>query len=312
MFGNIVVIAIVAVIVIWLLTQALFVVKQQHAVIVERLGKFHRIAVAGFHVMFPLIYRRASTASLRTMKNGFNVDVKTQDNVTIDLEISAQYHIDDSREGQDPSKSGIYKSFYTLQNPAEQMRDFLTDALRSAIPVYVLDEVFAKKDNIARDVNETVAEQMEGYGFTLVSTLITKISLPREVEDSMNQINAAQRTKSAAQDLAEADRIKRVTEAKAEAEAMEESGKGIANQRKAIALGIKDSLSTIQQSGVSEDEANALFMFTQWTEMMSDFARSDQGSTVVLPSDFRESAGMFEQVLTAQKGANPDEGAPQA
>ena len=196
----------------------------------------------------------------------------------------------------------MYKSFFTLQNPAEQMRDFLTDALRGAIPVYTLDEVFAKKDDIARDVNETVASQMEGYGFQLVSTLITKTGLPREVEDSMNRINAAQRTMAAAQDLAEADRIKRVTEAKAEAEAMEESGKGIANQRKGIARRIKDSLGTIQESGVSETEANALFMFTQWTEMMSDFARNGKGSTVVLPSDFRESASMFEQMIAAKKG----------
>ena len=299
-FANIIVALVVLLVVIWLLSQAFFVVKQQHAVIIERLGKFNRIVYAGFNVMIPFIDRRAATISLRTMKNGFNVDVKTQDNVTIDLEISAQYRVD-GRLGDSPAESGVYKSFYTLQNPAEQMRDFLTDALRSAIPVYTLDEVFAKKDDIARDVNETVAEQMEGYGFQLVSTLITKIALPREVEDSMNQINAAQRTKAAAQDLAEADRIKRVTEAKAEAEAMEESGKGIANQRKAIAQGIKDSLGTIQESGVSEAEANALFMFTQWTEMMADFAKSGKGSTVVLPSDFRESASMFEQMIAAQR-----------
>ena len=296
---------VLAVIVIWLLTQSLFVVKQQHAVIIERLGKFNRIVYAGINFKIPFIDRKAATVRLRTMKNGFRVDVKTQDNVTIDLEISAQYRVD-GRKGATPAESGVYKSFYTLQNPAEQMRDFLTDALRSAIPVYTLDEVFAKKDDIARDVNETVAEQMEGYGFTLVSTLITKIALPREVEDSMNQINAAQRTKAAAQDLAEADRIKRVTEAKAEAEAMEEAGKGIANQRKAIAEGIKESLDTIQEGGVTEAEANALFMFTQWTEMMSDFAKSGKGSTVVLPSDFRESATMFEQLLAAQQNNHPE------
>ena len=291
------------VIILFLLAKALFVVKQQHAVIIERFGKFNRIVYAGIQIKIPFVERRAATVSLRTMKNGFNVDVKTQDNVTIDLEISAQYRVDGARGAHD-ADSGVYKSFYMLQNPAEQMRDFLTDALRSAIPVYTLDEVFAKKDDIARDVNETVAEQMAEYGFTLVSTLITKIALPREVEDSMNQINAAQRTKAAAQDLAEADRIKRVTEARAEAEAMEESGKGIANQRKAIAQGIKDSLGTIQESGVTEAEANSLFMFTQWTEMMSDFARSGKGSTVVLPSDFSESASMFEQMLAARKEGN--------
>ena len=275
-----------------------YVVKQQHAVIIERLGRFHRIVGAGFHAKIPFVDRKAATVSLRTMKNGFNIDVKTEDNVTIGLEISAQYHVSYER-GNSPQESGVYKSYYMLQQPVAQMRDFITDALRSSIPVYTLDEVFAKKDDIAKDVNATVSEQMAAYGFTLVSTLITKIALPAEVEDSMNQINAAQRTKAAAQDLAEADRIRRVTEAVAEAEAMEKAGEGIANQRKAIAAGIKESLETIQETGVGNSEANQLFMFTQWTEMMGEFAKTGKASTVVLPSDFTQTASMFEQMLAA-------------
>ncbi|WP_072370014.1 SPFH domain-containing protein [Thermophilibacter mediterraneus] len=287
-----------------------YVVKQQHAVIIERLGKFHKIVGAGFHVKIPFVDRKAATVSLRTMKNGFNIDVKTEDNVTIGLEVSAQYHVSYER-GATPQESGVYKSYYMLQQPVAQMRDFITDALRSSIPVYTLDEVFAKKDDIAKDVNATVSEQMDAYGFTLVSTLITKIALPAEVEDSMNQINAAQRTKAAAQDLAEADRIRRVTEAQAEAEAMEKAGEGIANQRKAIAAGIKESLETIQETGVGNAEANQLFMFTQWTEMMSDFAKTGKASTVVLPSDFSQTAGMFEQMVAASS-AGRDAGEPPA
>ena len=273
-----------------LLPNACYVVEQQHAVIIERLGKFNRIVNAGFHVKVPVIDRKAATVSLRTMKNGFGIDVKTQDNVTIGLEVSAQYHVSYDM-GAGPADSGIYKSYYMLQEPVDQMRDFITDALRSSIPVYTLDEVFAKKDDIAKDVNATVSEQMATYGFTLVSTLITKIALPTEVENSMNDINAAQRKRAAAQELAEA-------------EAMEKAGEGIANQRKAIALGIKDSLEIIQETGVGNDEANQLFMFTQWSEMMTEFARTGKTSTVVLPSDFSQSASMFEQMLAAGKVQN--------
>ena len=161
-----------------LFPNACYVVEQQHAVIIERLGKFNRIVNAGFHVKVPVIDRKAATVSLRTMKNGFGIDVKTQDNVTIGLEVSAQYHVSYDM-GAGPADSGIYKSYYMLQEPVDQMRDFITDALRSSIPVYTLDEVFAKKDDIAKDVNATVSEQMAAYGFTLVSTLITKIALPR-------------------------------------------------------------------------------------------------------------------------------------
>ena len=278
--------------------QVFYVVKQQHAVIIERLGKFNRIVGAGFHAKIPFIDRKAATVSLRTMKNGFSIDVKTEDNVTIGLDVSAQYHVSYDM-GAGPADSGVYKSYYMLQQPVDQMRDFITDALRSSIPVYTLDEVFAKKDDIAKDVNATVSEQMAAYGFTLVSTLITKIALPAEVENSMNDINAAQRKRAAAQELAEADRIKRVTEATAEAEAMEKAGEGIANQRKAIAMGIKDSLETIQETGVGNDEANQLFMFTQWAEMMGEFAKSGKAATVVLPSDFNQASNMLSQMLTA-------------
>lgn len=254
-----------SIILLLLLPNACYVVEQQHAVIIERLGKFNRIVNAGFHMKVPVIDRKAATVSLRTMKNGFGIDVKTQDNVTIGLEVSAQYHVSYDM-GAGPADSGIYKSYYMLQEPVDQMRDFITDALRSSIPVYTLDEVFAKKDDIAKDVNATVSEQMAAYGFTLVSTLITKIALPTEVENSMNDINAA--------------------------------------QRKAIALGIKDSLEIIQETGVGNDEANQLFMFTQWSEMMTEFARTGKTSTVVLPSDFSQSASMFEQMLAAGKVQN--------
>ena len=93
----------------------------------------------------------------------------------------------------------------------------------------------------------------------------------------------------------------------AQAEAMEQTGIGIANQRKAIADGISESLAVIKSSGVSAAEANQLFIFTQWTDMMSEFARNGRQSTVVLPSDFTATASMFEQMLVAQETEGADE-----
>ena len=83
-----------------------------------------------------------------------------------------------------------------------------------------------------------------------------------------------------------------------------EANPSVETLRKAIALGIKDSLEIIQETGVGNDEANQLFMFTQWSEMMTEFARTGKTSTVVLPSDFSQSASMFEQMLTAGKVQN--------
>ena len=52
---------------------------------------------------------------------------------------------------------------------------------------------------------------------------------------------------------------------------------------------------------MGNDEANQLFMYTQWIEMMAEFAKSGKSSTVVLPSDFNQASSMFAQMLAAGK-----------
>ena len=63
---------------------------------------------------------------------------------------------------------------------------YIADALRSAIPGYTLDEVFDNKDLIAQNVKDSVTELMAGYGYDIITTLITDIELPKDVERSMN------------------------------------------------------------------------------------------------------------------------------
>lgn len=296
------------VIIVVLTLQAIYIVPQQKVAIIERLGKFNRTAPAGLHFRIPIIERIAARVDLRTRQEEFAIDAKTKDNVTVTMSIAAQYRVSIT-PGMSPEQSGVWRSYYMLANPVAQMRSYLIDALRSSVPQYTLDEVFDKKDAIASDVNVTVSGLMVAYGFDVVSTLITSIDLPTDVEQSMNRINSAQREKEAAQSLAEAERIKVVTEARARAEAMEQAGIGIAAQRKAIADGISESLSVIRDSGVSAAEANQLFIFTQWTDMMTEFARNGKMSTVVLPSDFSQTASMFEQMLVANKEGEDGNGA---
>ena len=298
-------VVLVVLIILVVVFKCVFIVQQQTEFIIERFGKFNRTTGAGIHLKIPIIERIAAKVDLRTRQSQFQIDGKTKDNVTITMQVAAQYHVSYDR-GSSPQMTGVFRSYYMLSNPEEQMRAYIADALRSAIPNYTLDEVFDNKDLIAGDVNTNVAARMVAYGYDLVSTLITAIGLPPDVEASMNKINSAQREKEAAQALADADRIKVVVEAQAQAQAMEESGRGIAAQRKAIAEGIADSLDVIKESGVTTQEANELFLFTQWTEMMTEFAKTGRATTVVLPSKFQETASMFEQMLAVRASEGDD------
>ena len=266
----------------------LFVVRQQEASIIERLGKFNRIVQPGLHFLIPIIERRAAEVNLRTQEARYSLNGKTKDNVTIGTAVSVQFRVD-QMPAQTVEQSGVYRSYYILSNPIDQMESYIADALRSAIPGYTLDEV-----------KDSVTELMAGYGYDIITTLITDIELPKDVERSMNAINSAQRDQEAAKALAEAERTKTVVAARAQAEAMEQTGIGIANQRKAIADGIAASLDVIKSSGVSAKEANDLFTYTQWVEMMGSFAESGKASTILLPSGFEGSSSILPDILAAQ------------
>lgn len=272
-----------------------YVVRQRHVAIVERLGRFSSITGPGFHVKVPFC-DRIHDVNLMTEDEHLTLNAKTADNVTITLEVSVQYHVDATGTSED---SGVYRSFYTLTDPVGQMRDYLADALRSQVPNLTLDQVFSEKDTIARDIDETLGERMRAYGYAVETVLITDIKLPKDVQESMNRIVASKNDLESATNDANAAKAKTVIAAKAKAEAMKAEGEGIADQRVAIARGIRDSLDTIRGSELTSTEANRLFEYTQWVDMMERFAEHGP-ATMVLPSDFQDTASTFAQVVAAR------------
>ncbi len=296
---------ILLVIVLYVVFSTGYVVRQQHVAIIERMGKFVGFAQPGFHVKVPFI-DATHDINLMTEDQHLAFDAKTEDNVTIKLDVSVQYRVDSSNMDRG-SESGVWKSFYTLTDPVAQITDYLADALRSEIPSRTMDEVFNEKDAIAAGINSSVAAKMHNYGYVLVTTLITSIHLPKEVQDSMNRIVASKNNLASAQNDAEAARAKTVIAAQAKAEAMRVEGEGIAAQRVAIATGIRDSIDTIRGSELDSEEANRLFEYTQWVSMMEKFAEKGS-STVVLPSDFASASSLFEQELAARETPRPEGG----
>ena len=109
----------------------LFVVRQQEASIIERLGKFNRIVQPGLHFLIPIIERRAAEVNLRTQEARYSLNGKTKDNVTIGTAVSVQFRVD-QMPAQTVEQSGVYRSYYILSNPIDQMESYIADALRSA------------------------------------------------------------------------------------------------------------------------------------------------------------------------------------
>mgnify|MGYP000953631243 FL=1 len=274
---------------------SLYVVKQQSVAIIERFGRYQKISDSGIHMRAPFgIDKIAARVQLRVLQSEIVVETKTQDNVFVTMNVATQYRV---------NESNVKDAYYKLMRPESQIKSYIEDALRSSVPKLTLDELFEKKDEIALEVQKQVAEEMSTYGYIIVKTLITKVEPDAEVKQSMNEINAAQRKRVAAQELAEADKIKIVTAAEAEAEKDRLHGVGIAEQRKAIVDGLADSIKELKGANVdlTEEQIMSILLTNQYLDTLNNFADKEGNNTIFLPSNPDGVENIRTQILSALK-----------
>ena len=293
--GWIIAVIILALIVV-LLVASIFIVPQQQAYIIERFGKFHTVQFAGIHARIPIVDRIAMKTNMRVNQLNVQLETKTLDNVFVTVVASTQFRV---------NPNDVATAYYELRDPAGQLRSYMEDALRSAIPALTLDDAFARKDDVAFDVQKTVGNEMSRFGFTVVKTLITAIDPSPQVKNAMDSINAAQREKEATRQRAEANRIQIETQAQAEAEKTRLQGEGQANYRREIANGIVDQIKSLQAVGMNIGDVNNVVLFNQYLDVMRSLAESDNVKTVVLPSSTPGGyQDLYEQVTKAMLTAN--------
>lgn len=291
---SLIILTVILVLVIVLLITSLYVVKQQTVAIIERFGKYQKTATSGIHIRVPLgIDKIAARVQLRLLQSEIIVETKTKDNVFVTLNIATQYRV---------NENNVTDAYYKLIKPEAQIKSYIEDALRSSVPKLTLDELFEKKDEIALEVQHQVAEEMSTYGYIIVKTLITKVEPDAEVKQSMNEINAAQRKRVAAQELANADKIKIVTAAEAEAEKDRLHGVGIAQQRKAIVDGLADSIQELKDANVTltEEQIMSILLTNQYLDTLDTFAINGN-QTIFLPNNPEGVEDIRTQVLSALK-----------
>lgn len=248
------------------LISTFFTVQQRTAAIVQRLGKFVREAKPGLNVKVPFIDRVVGRVNLRVQQLNVKIETKTEDNVFVQMVVAVQFYI---------------------------------------LPEKVYD-VFEKKDDIAITVKGELAQVMEGFGYGILKALVTDIDPDPKVKESMNEINAAQRMRVAATEKGEADRILKVKAAEGDAQSKALQGRGIADQRKAIVEGLRDSVDEFQRSvpGTTAKDVMNLVLMTQYFDTLKEIGASSRSNTILIPHSPGSLASLSEQIRNAMIEAN--------
>jgi regulator of protease activity HflC (stomatin/prohibitin superfamily) len=259
-----------------LIIKTVIIVREQTAYVIERFGKFNKVAHSGLGFIIPFVDRKAAVESLRVQQLDVTVETKTLDDVFVNLQVSVQYLV---------GREMVREAYYSMESPRNQIASYIFDDVRAEVPKLELDDVFAKKDDIAIAVQKNIANSMEKYGYKIIKALITDIDPDAKVKESMNRINAAKREREAALEEAEAKKIRIVKEAEAEAESKRLSGEGIAQQRLEIVRGFKESVEDFKKSlkQVTHEEIMQFVLMTQYFDTIKDIGANSKNSSILMP-----------------------------
>lgn len=281
---------VIGVFVLLLIMKSIILVNEKTQSVIQRLGKFKKMAPAGLGFIIPFIDKKVGTINLRVQQLDVDVETKTHDDVFVHVRVSVQFQVM-------PDK--VHESFYSLDNPRHQISSYVFDDVRAEVPKMELDDVFAKKEEIAVAVRNNLADSMDDYGYLIVKALITDIDPDAHVKESMNRINAAKRDKEATMEEAEAAKIRVVKAAEADAESKRLSGEGIAQQRLEIVRGFKESVEDFQKSlkSITHEEVMQFVLMTQYFDTLNSIGANGKNSSILIPHSPSAMADFQSQIV---------------
>lgn len=284
-------------IIIALLPFTFFTVRTAEIAVVQRFGKFNRIAQPGLNVKIPLIDLIAGRVSLRVNQITLTMETKTKDNVFVTIPISVQNRVRTEK---------AFDAFYKLANPVAQIQSYVEQVILGHVPSMTLDEVFASQSGIAAAVKKELDADMAEFGYEIVNVLVTDIIPDGKVKSAMNDINAAQREQVAAAARGEAEKILVVKKAEAEAESKALQGQGIANQRKAIIEGLQSSIELFQKAvaGASAAEVMQLVLVTQYFDTLKSIGELNKTNTLFLSHSPGAVKDISQELMQSMLGAS--------
>ena len=279
------------------------VVKQSEVYVIERLGKFHKIADAGLTLIFPFIDHVRSVVSLKQQTMDVPPQgVITKDNVTITIDTVVFYKI------TDPAKA-----VYEIQSLKKGIEYLAITTIRDIVGKMDLDATFSSRDSINDQLRVVLDEATDQWGCKVDRVEIKDITPPADIRDAMEKQMNAERNKRAlilqaegerqsAITLAEGKKEAAILEAEADKEAAIRRAAGEAEAIKQVADAKAEEIKKVY-GAVMDSHPNDKLVQLKSLEALKDIA-DGEANKVFIPFDATSalgSLGAIKEVLTPEK-----------
>jgi len=244
---------ILAFIVIVLIATGVRTVHQQSVAVVETFGKYSRTLTPGLNLIIPVVQQVVSVVSLKVQEVKSEIEVKTQDNMFVRLPVALMIKV---------RPENAADAYYKLSKPESQLSTWVLNTLRGLSATLTLTELFEDRGRLVAGVQHALEDLLAVYGWEVVNVLVDQPSVSPEVQAAFNRVVSSRREREAAEQEAEAKRIRIIGEARAEAESQTLRAEGLASARRILAAALTEAVVSAKSAGISEQDTLTLLLET--------------------------------------------------
>ena len=275
------------------------IVPQQHAFVVERLGKYHATLEPGLNLIIPFLDRVGYQHSLKEVPLDVPEQVCiTKDNTQLAVDGILYYQVTDPRLAS-----------YGSANYVSAITQLAQTTLRSEIGKMELDKSFESREEINRQVVSVLDEAGRNWGIKVLRYEVKSITPPESILRAMQQQITAEREKRALIaksegqrqeqiNLADGERQSAILQSEGEKQAAINKAQGEATAIRVIAeanaAAVRAVAEAIGEKG-GMDAAN-LKVATQYVEAFGNLAKAS--NTLIVPANAADVAGLVTTAMT--------------
>lgn len=263
-----------------ILSLSIRIVKQGSAVIVERLGKYHRTLGTGMRFIVPFIDRALPPISLKEQVADFKPQpVITKDNVTMQIDSVVFFQIVDPK---------LYT--YGIERPMSAIENLTATTLRNIVGELELDETLSSRDTVNTKMREIIDTATDPWGIKVNRVELKNILPPAAIQESMEKQMRAERERRENILLAEGEKRSKilVAEGEKEAEILKAEARKIALLTEAE--GQKQAIEKIVAA-----KPDAAYLTLQGYEALKALAEGE-ATKIIVPNDLANVSTLFTSI----------------
>ena len=256
------------------------IVHQSTAVVVERLGKYHKTLETGVHFILPIFDRTLPAISLKEKVADFPPQpIITKDNVTMQIDTVVYYQITDPK---------LY--MYGVERPVSAIENLTATTLRNIVGELELDETLTSRDTVNGKIRVILDEATDPWGLKINRVELKNIDPPKVIREAMEKQMRAERERREAILLAEGNKKSQILKAEGEKQAKiliaeAQKAKYIA-EAEGEALAIKK---------IIEANPNQAYLTLKAFEALKNLA-DGQSTKLIVPSNIADVASLVASV----------------